>query len=266
MKRSELNIILFVVIFILLIGVIYSFYQYYAPPQQRQPYSFSVKTDDTLRVAFIGDSWAYLHKSNNRYLEKLLEDSLRKSVMVFSFGICGKTSKEIYESMFVDTEFKGFLSARRFDYCYVSAGINDTYKKMSTSYYKKSMAGIIHLLLTNHIRPILQEIPDYDIQKTYDRQKNKRKKLRQLSMFINGTTLDCKQSFRDVLDELIYENSYRNKVSVIRYKSWNDNYHDDLKLLYQGDGMHLKDRGYARLDSVIANEIIKLEKRRNEYK
>lgn len=266
MKRSMFFIILFVVIFLILMGVAYCFYQYYAPPQQRQSYSFSVNADDTLRIAFIGDSWAYLHNSNNRYLGKLLEDSLHRPVMVFSFGICGKTSKEIYESMFDDTEFKCFLSARRYDYCYVSAGINDTYKKMSTSYYKKSMDGIIRILKTNHIWPILQEIPDYDIQKTYSRQEYKRKLLRQLSMRLNDTPLNCKQSFRDVLDELINEKGYQGKVSVIRYQSWNDHYYDDLKLLYQGDGMHLNDRGYARLDSVIANEIIKLEIRRNGYK
>ena len=85
-------------------------------------------------------------------------------------------------------------------------------------------------------------------------------------MIINGTPLDCKQSFRDVLDELINEKDYRDKVSIIRYLSWNNNYHDDLKHLYQGDGMHLNDRGYARLDSVIANEIFKMEIRRNGYK
>ena len=119
---------------------------------------------------------------------------------------------------------------------------------------------------TNHIWPILQEIPDYDIQKTYSRQEYKRKLLRQLSMRLNDTPLNCKQSFRDVLDELINEKGYQGKVSVIRYQSWNDHYYDDLKLLYQGDGMHLNDRGYARLDSVIANEIIKLEIRRNGYK
>ena len=233
-------------------------YHYYAPPKLREAYKISNHNihDDTIRIAFIGDSWAYMHKSHNCKLAQIIEDSIHCPVSVHSFGICGLTSKEIYEQMFDDSGFKQFIQERKYDYCFVSAGINDTYKKMSTSYYKKSMEGIIDYLLTSHIHPIILEIPDYNIIKAYDNQTTDKKLLRQFSMFINGTSLDCKQEFRDALDELIKEKGYKDKVRVIRYKSWNNDYENDLKRLYLNDGMHLNENGYSILDSMIAQTIL----------
>jgi hypothetical protein len=127
---------------------------------------------------------------------------------------------------------------------------------MSTSYYQQSMDGIIQLLLSNHIHPIIQEIPDYDINLSFERQKTSRKILRRLSMMINNTPLDCKQLFRDALDELIHEKMYSEKVSIIKYKSWNGNGDKDLDNLYRSDKLHLNDNGYITLDRAITKEIL----------
>ena len=75
-------------------------------------------------------------------------------------------------------------------------------------------------------------------------------------MLINNTPLDCKQMFRDALDEVIRDNNYQNKVSVLRYKLWNNNYKNDLNHYYLVDRLHLNEHGYSKLDSVIAEEII----------
>lgn len=233
----------------------YSTYRYYAPPCLREPFPMKA-ADDTLRIAYIGDSWAFMHKDHDIHLEALLEDNLHRPVKVYSHGICGLTSKEIYERMFNDTNYHDFLQRRGYHYCFISAGINDTYKKMSTSYYKRSMDGIIQFYLANNIHPIILEIPDYDIQKAYNWQKYPRKVLRHVSMFFNNTTIDCKQIFRDALNELINQKGYQDKVSIIRYKSWNNNYQNDLHHIYLRDGMHLNSEGYARLDSTISHEII----------
>lgn len=237
-------------------GMVYSFYRYYAPPRIRQPYLISATPDDTLRIAFIGDSWAFMRKDHGCKIATILQDSIHKPVKVHSYGVCGWTSKEIYENMFDNSDFRLFLSKRRYQYCYISAGINDTYKKMSTSYYQQSMDGIIRLLLTNHIYPILQEIPDYDINISFERQKPSRILLRRLSMIISNTPLDCKQRFRDALDEIIHEKNYADKLSILRYKSWNGNGENDLKALYLSDRLHLNDKGYATLDYAIAKEIL----------
>ena len=120
------------------------------------------------------------------------------------------------------------------------------------------MDCIVLFLLTNNIHPIIQEIPDYNISKAYTNQKFNKKILRHLSMVVNGTPLDCKQQFRDALDELITEKGYQDKVSIIRYKTWNNDYANDLIHLYVSNQMHLNKHGYHVLDSIIATEIISL--------
>ena len=216
--------------------------------------------EDTLRIAYIGDSWAFMHKDHDCEMSKLITDTLHQPVSVHSYGICGLTSKEIYENIYENADFKHFLQKRSYEYCFIAAGINDTYKKMSTRYYKQSMDGIIQLLLYNNIRPIILEIPDYDIQKAYHWQKSLRKILRDISMYINDTPVDCKQMFREVLDELVFEKGYENKVNIVHYQSWNN----DRQRLYREDGMHLNDYGYQVLDSVIAKEILTICRRKNE--
>lgn len=242
----------------LLVGIlcltIYSASYYYAPPQLREPYQLSGQEDDTIRIAYIGDSWAFMHREHDCLIPKLLEDMLHRPVRVHSYGICGLTSREIYENMFDNSDFRHFLQKRHYQYCFISAGINDTYKKMSTSYYQQSMDGIIQFFLANHIRPMILEIPDYDIEKCFERQKPSRKLLRQLSMLINHTPVDCKQLFRDALDELVQEQGYVKQVNIVRYKTWNNDYELDQKMLYLDDGLHLNHRGYERLDSVITTQ------------
>lgn len=237
-------------------GIIaYVAYHYYAPPQLKQPYKIP-QPDDTLRIAYIGDSWAFMHKDHNCQISQLIEDSIHRPVKVHSYGICGLTSKEIYENLFDNSDLKHFFQKRGYEYCFVSAGINDTYKKMSTTYYQQSMDAIIQFLLYNNIHPIILEIPDYNIQKSYERQKKNRKMLRHLSMLINNTPMDCKLLFRNALDELLHEKGYENKVNVIRYKTWNNDYANDLRQLYRPDGMHLNEKGYADSDSTIVKVIL----------
>lgn len=257
MKKIIIIILIFISIVCTLIA--YVAYRYYAPPRLREPYQMK-KPDDTLHIAYIGDSWAFMHKDHDCQIAQLLEDSLHRPVKVHSYGICGKTSKEIYDNMFENADFKHFLQKRSYEYCFISAGINDTYKKMSISYYQQSIGGIIQMLLTNHIHPIILEIPDYNIQKTYNNQKTNRKMLRKLSMYINNMPLDCKQLFRNALDELVNTKDYQDKISIIRYQSWNNDYNNDQQRLYKGDGMHLNDNGYQILDSTIANEILTIER------
>ena len=153
---------------------------YYAPPHWRQPYSCMMPEEDTFRIAYIGDSWAFFHKNHECKIAQMLEDTLHRPVRVHSYGICGQTSKEIYEGLFDNSDFKHFFQKRRYEVCFVSVGINDSYKKMSTNYYKQSVDGIIQFLLANDILPLIQEIPDYNIHEAYKRQNTARKILRRV--------------------------------------------------------------------------------------
>ena len=168
--------------------------------------------------------------------------------------------KYAYEQIFKNRDLKFFMQKRKYDYCFVSLGINDTYKKMSTTYYQQSMKYILKFLLSNQIHPIIMEIPDYDINKSFDRQSISKKSLRLLSMFINNTPLDCRQNFRQALDATLKEDGIKNNVSILRYLSWNGNGDKNMNTLYNKDGLHLNERGYAKLDSCIAKICIKLYK------
>jgi lysophospholipase L1-like esterase len=117
------------------------------------------------------------------------------------------------------------------------------------------MKCIINYLLEKGIIPIIIEIPDYNTEKAFTNHKIHRKILRYVSMAITGTPINCKQKFRNAFDELLNENGYKDKVCVIRYKSWNKEYENDLKRLYLDDGMHLNEEGYEVLDSMIAKTI-----------
>lgn len=251
--------ILLLSIFIALIAlppIGYKFYAYYSPAKERTVYHVRSHNDDTLRIAYIGDSWADFHRNHKCLIADIVEEHIQRPVKVETFGIGGLTSKEIYHALFEIEQFKEFME-HGFDYCFISAGINDTNKKMSVAYYKESMNCIIRFMLANQIHPIILEIPDYDIHKSYRQQKTEKILIRKMSMLINNIPLDCKQIYRNALDELIREKGYEGEVSIVRYKDWNTNYEEDLNNLYTGDGMHLNKDGYERLDSCIARSIIK---------
>ena len=255
MKIQKKMIILFIIV---VLGCLaYKMLLYYAPPSAYQSYAIPQKQEDTLRIAYLGDSWAFMHQEHNCEISKILEVTLHRPVRVHSYGMCGLTSKEVYENIFNNSDLKHFLQKRRYEYCFISLGINDTYKKMGITYYQQSMENIIRFFLANHIHPIILEIPDYDIFKSFDRQELSKKILRRISMFINKTPLDCKQQFRKSLDDMITKKKYADMVSIIRYLSWNKNSTNDLEMIYQNDGIHLNEVGYARLDSCIAETCMK---------
>ena len=258
MKRKIYYISIVVATILLAFG--YGMYYYYAPPIEREPYHIAKNNDDTIRVAYIGDSWAFFHQPYDKRISDSLSNKLNRPAKVSSLGFCGRSSKEVYRYFFDNPEMITFLS-KGYDYCFISVGINDTNRKMSPNYFKQSMACIIQFFLANQTTPILLEIPDYDIERMYRWEIPSRKLLRRFSRLVNGTPINCKQEFRHALDELLSEKGYRDKVRIIRYKTWNDNYAEDLRNYYNEDGIHLNDKGYDMLDSCIVETCVKLQKR-----
>ena len=255
MKRWLTILITISTLFCMVLG--HAVYNYYMPPAERKAYIIPRHHDDTIRIAYIGDSWAAMHKDHDCIITQTVEESIHRPVKISSFGIHGKTSKEIYENLFDNKDMRSFMM-QGFDFCFISAGINDTYKKMSDTYYRISMDNIIRFMLTNHIHPIILDIPDYDIIKAFNRQQKIRKVLRNISMHITKSQMDCKQDLRVALAELIIDKKYYNQISIIKYQEWNNDYLNDLKSYYLSDGMHLNQIGYTKLDSCIAQQIILL--------
>ena len=235
-----------IIICIFTAGLIFN--NYYTPCKTKKPYRLSTANKDTIQIVFIGDSWAFFHKPHDSEASEMLSDMLQQPVNFQSFGVCGLTSKEMYEQLFYNDSLKHFLY-KGSHYCVLSAGINDTYKKMSTDYYAKSMEAILQFFLYNNVIPLIIEIPDYDIEKCYHRQTATRKLLRQLSMFVNNIPIDCKQMFRETLDSIFSD--YKGKAILLHYQTWNSHYTEDLQHLYKEDGLHLNAVGYSILDQQI---------------
>lgn len=252
------------IIFIILLGAVFALfnlskkvYKYYVSTKQMSAYQTAQHDDDTLRIAYIGDSWAYMHQQQERCLmPQMIKTQTHRPVRVYSYGLGGRTSNEIYEALFTDDHLRKLMHEQGADYCFISVGINDVNRKQSIRYYQESMDNIIHFMLSNNIRPVILEIPDIDVHKAYRGLKGSSKLLRKVSMIINSVPMDGKQMYRDALDTLIRDNNYQNKVIVIRYKSWNKDYQNDQKRLYLKDGIHLNNYGYEVLDSIIAKEIL----------
>lgn len=252
------------IICVILIGVIFAFfglvkkvYKYYVPAKQMSTYQTALHNDDTLRIAYIGDSWAEMHQQHKQcVIPQMIKTQTHRPVSVYSYGLGGRTSNEIYEALFADKHLKKLMREQGADYCFISVGINDVNRKQSIRYYQESLDNIIRFMLSNNIRPVILEIPDIDVHKAYRGLKGSSKLLRKVSMIINSVPMDGKQMYRDALDTLIRDNNYQHKVIVIRYKSWNKDYQNDQKRLYLKDGIHLNNYGYEVLDSIIAKEIL----------
>lgn len=263
MKHKAILALSVIAILALIFG--YGMYYYYAPPKERQPYTIGKHRSDTIRVAYIGDSWAFFHQPYDGRFSDSLTSKLHRPAKIYSQGYCGRSSKEIYWYFFDTPKLVSFFS-RGYDYCFVCAGINDANKKMTSDYYAQSMDYIIQFLLKNQITPIILEIPDYDIERMYRWEIPSRKLLRSFSRFITGTPINCKVEFRVALDQLIAEKDYGNKIEIIRYKNWNNNYKKDINTLYMDDGIHLNEQGYAKLDSCVAEAILKIRNKEKHGK
>ena len=129
MRKKVLYLFSFLAICVI-IGIAYRFYRYYAPPKFRQPYHINATQDDTLRIAFIGDSWAFMHKDHECMIPQLLQDSLHRPVKVHSYGLSGFTSKEIYENIFDNSDFKQFLSKRRYEFCWTETAFGEIFRAL----------------------------------------------------------------------------------------------------------------------------------------
>ena len=228
---------------------------YYSPAEKQDGITVMQHDDDTIRVAYIGDSWADGHKKVKCVIDSLVCFSTGRPVVVKTAGISGLTSKNIYYSIFRNDSMRRVIEWGP-DFCFIVGGINDTDRKMGKGYYKENMRLIIELLLENHITPIILEIPSYDILFSYKRRSRKVKLQYLASMFITWSKMDCIEDYRKSYYDLLDEQGWNNQVITISYKDWNPDGYKDKRGLYDGGLMHLNTRGYLVLDTCIAQKII----------
>lgn len=228
---------------------------YYSPAKPQSGLNVRRHHDDTVRIAYIGDSWADGHKKVKCVIDSLVCFSTGRPVVVKTAGISGLTSKNIYYSIFRNDSIRRVIEWGP-DFCFVVAGINDTDRKMGKGYYKENMRLIIDLLLNNRITPIILEIPSYDTLFSYKRRSRKVKLLYLASMVVTWSKMNCIEDYRKAYYELLDEQGWSDQVITVSYKDWNPDGYKDKRYLYDGGLMHLNPKGYLVLDTCIAHKII----------
>lgn len=223
--------------------------------------------DDTLRVAVIGDSWAEWHMTLNldtlfqQYGARLTD----KPIKCMTRGRGGAKTKDVYFYMFrsLTQEYPWMhdlctqpLLEEHPDYCVVMVGINDAWKKRSVSYYTGNYRLIIRLLLANRIRPVVMEIPDFDLEGWLGIHRKRDVFFYRIYAYFNDVVEDDVTPFREGLKEMLRDTGLADSVLFIPADRWipqDNHFSEDI---YQEDHVHLNYYGYHVLDSCIVSEII----------
>ena len=231
--------------------------------------------DDTLRVAVIGDSWAEWHMTLNcdtlfqQYGRRLTS----KPIKCMTRGKGGAKSKDVYYYMFRShTQEHSWehdictqpLLEQHPDYCVVMVGINDTWKKRPISYYKGNCRLIIRLLLANDIRPVIIEIPDFEMGEWLDTHRKRQRFLYRIYSYFTGVVEDDITPFRNGLKDMLKETGLSDSVLFIPVDHWIPQDHQYSEEIYQDDHVHINYQGYHVLDSCIVTEIIQDYKNREK--
>jgi lysophospholipase L1-like esterase len=243
-----------ITVMILLLGSL-RLHPYYRLAKSQDLISDSVAytTNDTLKIAFIGDSWAAYHHDYDKEL-KIIFSQKGLPAHVFSVGNVGAKSHEIYERMFSTT--KPVLMERP-NYCVISAGINDAVAKLGKEYYVHHYMLILQQLLKLGIRPVVLEMPEVNYRAVADREPWTMRIRHILSSLLTGSELYGFDSYKTALIQAIKKTDMQSSIIYISADSWNAAGYQDKRGLYLSDEIHLNAKGYAVLDSCIASEILK---------
>ena len=209
-------------------------------------------SSDTLKIAFIGDSWAANHHDYDKKMELLFDEKIRPAHVV-SLGNVGAKSREIYQRLYSTT--KPILLDCP-NYCVISAGINDAVAKMGTYFYVHHYMLILQQLLELNIKPIVLEMPEVNYRAVANREPWTMRMRHVLSSWMTGSELYSFESYKKALIKAIKKANLQGRIVYISADQWNPEEYRDHRNLYLPDEIHLNAEGYAVLDSCIASVII----------
>lgn len=243
-------------------------YKFYYIPEELPSYEIRPKRiDDTLRIAFIGDSWADYQTllSGDTMVINAAKKIYEKPVKAETRGKKGALSKEIYFFMFNEkTEEHSYepdrctqpLIEEHPDYCVIFAGINDVTYLRRTSFYAENMQLIIKHLLHNKIRPVIIEIPIVNFTEPMTRKGFKERWFYRIRSVLTGTQNNKGEDYQDALKEKLEETNQIDSVLYISVTQWDPRGSSDTDI-FLPDKLHLNLHGYHILDSCIVSEIIR---------
>ena len=243
-------------------------YIFYYVPEELPPYDIPPRdnSDDTLRIAVIGDSWADYHTSLSG--DTIIANATKKisalPVKTETRGKKGALSKEVYYFMFENKTVEHSYEQDRCtqplieahpDYCVIFAGINDVTYLRQPSFYAENLRLIINLLLHNKIRPVVMEIPAVNFKEPHQRKQFRERLFYLIRSVLMGTYNNEVTDYQKALTEMLTSHQLKDSVLYITARQWNPNGCLD-ETMFLEDHLHLNLGGYQKLDSCIATEIV----------
>lgn len=254
MKTFIINISAAITVLLLVLGSLRLHPYYHLAKKQMITNGKTTRVSrDSLKIAFIGDSWAAYHHDYDVELDSMF-NAKGQPVHVLSIGNVGAKSKEIYQRL--DSSTQPIL-LKQPDYCVVSAGINDAVAKLGKDYYVHHYMLILQQLLDLDIKPVVLEMPEVNYRAIAGREPWTMRMRHILSSLMTGSELYGYDSYKTALAEAIKNAELQNRIVYISADLWNPDGYRDSRDLYLSDETHLNARGYEVLDSCIASEITK---------
>ena len=108
----------------------------------------------------------------------------------------------------------------------------------------------------NNIRPVVMEIPDFEMGEWLDAHRKRQRFLYRIYSYFNGVVEDDIAPFRNGLKEMLKDTRLCDSVLFIPADHWIPQNHHYSEEIYQEDHVHINYRGYHVLDSCIVSEII----------
>lgn len=253
MTRNRINIILIsIILFVIVLGGAFLNNRLSITPKAIIETKRNVSEDSIIRIGILGDSWAYNSVIFNfpYYIDSLLNNKQIKSYTSLIKGLPGAKSKDIYiwlKKNILDDPLKGYK------YCILFCGLNDLHGQYGNNYYSQHTMYIIDYLLKHKVKPIIFEIPfTYHLNqyKTYPLWKRYAYTILSLITSKN-VDLDNLYNYRYAIEKTIDK---INNDSIIYIKT--DKYIDGTQNLYL-DNIHINDRGYEYLGTIIFQTILK---------
>lgn len=238
---------------LLYVGVrLHSYFSY--AEEQSMEVSVNAKSD-TLTVVFIGDSWATYHQPHTQLLAQMLENRTGRKTCVKSHGLVGAKTKTIYEALYDSIGgFRKFLTMCP-DYCILSAGINDAVAGIGPANYCYHYRLVLRQLLALGITPVVLDMPNVGYGAVRQRESLLVKIRHHLFHLWTGTADLCFDDYRSSLKKMLRKDGLGTRVVYIPNGKWNANGFTDDRNLYLRDSIHLSAKGYAVLDSCLAESV-----------
>lgn len=266
---KKTGILLFVVTSCMVVISLYNKYDdFYGVAKEQSSYLIKPSHhDDTLRVIIIGDSWASSHTDLkcDSLFEYYAKNKISRPVKCISKGHFGQNTKGIYLDMFAHktkgTGEKAYCTQSLFEehpnYCVIMVGINDVWHQTPLNAFSQNYQLMLKHIINSGIRPVVMEIPLFDIDKTiHELETRKEKCLRLASFLYNIGKIDI-FDYREELKRMISENSLTEQLLYIPTSAWIPSDKEKSLLYYQEDHLHLNYHGYQKLDSCIVSVITK---------